>query len=363
MQSRRAVRLALVLALGLASVGVAEAASAASVTGTIRLDPATSQVDNGATVNITVISNTSVPTSGVSASITFNKSILQVTALQRGSAWAGAPLFIAGDAAAIAKANQKGVLQAVAASFFPPTSVPAGDQQFVTVTFKAIACGTVTLTVPIGRVDSAMLDGRSSSYGNAIPVKSTGATITVCQGGGASGSPGVPGSGVPGDSGLPGPSGSLDPNASPSATGDTSSPGPSPSDSGTLAAAASSLPGDGSAGGGVAGGTAATEQNSWLTFALAALAVSAAGLAVLIIVLTIVAIAAASVGAIVVIRVWRRSAAREAAIRATSAASTADDGVEAISEAPPAAIPASADASAAAGDNLPTLAATPANAS
>ena len=306
MQSRRGVRLALVLGVAMATLGIAAGASAASVTGTVKLSPATTQVDNGGTFTITVTSNAAVPISGVSASITFNKAVLQVTTVTRGSAWASAPLFIAGDATAIATANKKGVLQNVAASFFPPGNVPAGDQPFITVGFKAIACGTVTMTVPTGRVDSSMLDGRTATYGAAMKVTTTGAPVTVCQGGGGA-------SGSPGASAIP--SGSLDPNASASTTpvesvgpsasadpasGQSAEPSAAPSDSGLGAGTASS-------------GNGTTDQNTWLTFALAALAVSAAGLALLILVLTIVAIIAATVGAAFVIRLWRRYAASDTA--------------------------------------------------
>jgi hypothetical protein len=306
-QSRRAVRLALVLALLPASLGIAGGVSAAGVTGTVRLDPSTTQVDNGATFSINVISHTTVPISGVSASITFNKSVLQVTTITRAPAWASAALFLAGDAPAIATANQKGVLKNVAASFFPPGSVPAGDQQFITVGFKAVACGTVTMTVPISKnqTDATMVDGRAAAYGAAIKITTTGATVTVCQGGaGASQSagPGASGSTDPGVSSSPGASDSFDPNASAStdpAPGESLQPG----GTGTTPSAGPSMaPGPGDNG---SGGTTA-EQSSWLTFAMAALAVAAAGLAALILVLTVTAIVAAAVGGMVVIRVWRR---------------------------------------------------------
>src|SRR3974377_2421010 len=105
MQSRRAVRLALALALTLASVGFAGGTLAASVTGPIRLDPPTRQGANGGPPKIPVISNTSVPISGLAASITFDKAILQVTSITRAPAWAHAPLFIAGAASPLRTDN------------------------------------------------------------------------------------------------------------------------------------------------------------------------------------------------------------------------------------------------------------------
>jgi len=329
MLSRRAVRLALVLALLLATLGVAGGTSAAGVKGTIKLDPATAQAASGSTLTITVISNTSVPISGLSVSIKFDKTILQVQSITRASAWQAAPLFIAGDAKAIALANKNGYLQNVAASFFPPGSVPAGDQQYLAVVFNVIACGTATLTVPTGKVDSTMLDGRAATYGAVIPVTTTGATVTACQGGGgASTSPG------PSDSGLastsPGPSDSGLASSLPGPS-DTSGPGASEAPSSAPSAASSESPsasqGSGASGGAGSGGSGGNgDQSTWLTFALAALAVSAAGLALLILVLTITATA---IGAVVVIRVWRRylgaepSAAKDAATEQAKAGATA----------------------------------------
>jgi hypothetical protein len=318
MTSRRGARLVLVLAVALASLGIAEGTSAASVTGTIKLDPPTTQIDNGGTFNIKVISNTTVPISGLSASILFNKAVVQVTSITRAAAWTSAPLFLAADAKAIATANQKGNLQNVAAAFFPPGTVPAGSQDFVTVAFKAIACGTVAMTVPMGRVDSSMLDGRSATYGNAIKITTTGATVIVCQGGaGASGSPVASSSGA-----LP--SDSLDPNASPSVAPTDS---PQPDGSSAPPSAAASAPVDTGSGGTTA------EQSGWLTFAMAALAIAAAGLATLILVLTIAAIVAAVTGAIVVIRVWNRYSDKDAGSTGDSPPATPTDGATAA-EAP-----------------------------
>ena len=353
MTSRRGVRLVLVLAAALASLGFAAGASAASVTGTIKLDPATTQVDNGGTFNIKVISNTTVPISGVSASITFNKSVVQVTSIGRASAWGSAPLFLAADATAISTANQKGVLKGVASSFFPPTSVPAGAQDFVTVTFKAIACGTVALGLPIGKTnsDTQLLDGRSATYGNAIKITTTGATVTVCNGGGASGSPGASGSGaLPSDSGGALPSDSIDPNASPSAAPSAAAE-PSPGVAAPVVAA-SAAPADN----GAAGTT--SEQTGWLTFAMAALAIAAAGLATLILVLTIAAIVAAVTGAIVVIRVWNRHNENDAATEGGTPPVTTT-GSSGPAEGAPAG-DASADASTAPGAPADATASTPA---
>src|SRR5262245_7088473 len=324
MRSRVVVRLALILAVSLLGLGIVSSAAAATVTGTLKLDPPTTQVENGATFSIKVISNTSVPISGLSTSITFNKAVVQVTTITRSPAWASAPVYLAGDAKAIATANSKGNLQNVAAAFFPPTSVPAGNQEFITVGFKAVGCGTATLGVPTGRVDSTMLDGRANTYGATIKLTTTGGTVTVCQGAAGSLAPGAsPSQQVEGETSAP--SDSFDPNASPSPSGSTGGAVVPPPGAGPTA---SQAPGD-------AGAVASTsEQSGWLTFALAALAVAAAGLAALIIVLTIAAIAAVVAGSVFLYRVWRRSEAARATAPASAPVPAAVAATEATDTTP-----------------------------
>jgi hypothetical protein len=310
MRSRAVARLALILAVLSLGFGIVAGAAAANVTGTLKLDPSTTQVDNGATFSIKVISNTSVPISGVSASVTFNKAVVQVTTITRGAAWANAPLFLAADAKAITMANSKGNLQNVAAAFFPPTSVPAGDQEFITVGFKAVGCGSSDLGVPTGRVDSTLLDGRAATYGAVIKLTTAGGAVTVCQGAGSL-APGASASEqVEAASFEPGASDSFDANASPAAS-DSGAGAVVPPPSG--GPSATQTPGDAVAGG------SSSEQSGWLTFALAALAIAAAGMAALIIVLTIAAIAAVVIGSIVLYRVWRRDSERNKAPAAAAA--------------------------------------------
>jgi hypothetical protein len=298
---RRMVRLAFFTGALVAAIALlAGGASAATATGTVRLDPPTQQVAQGGTFNVKIISNSSIPISGVSASIMFDKTIVQVTTITRSAAWAAAPLFLAADATAISTANQKGYLKNVAVSFFPPTNVPAGDQDFITVGFKAVGCGTVNMTLPISKnqTDATMLDGRANTYGAAMKVTTTGGSVTVCQGGGAgaSGSPGASDSAAPGDSGGALPSDSSGPGSSES---------PGANGGGPLASAPPSSP-PGAGAGTTTGSGGGDQQSQWLTFAIAALAISAAGLAALILVITVVAIVAAVIGASFVIRSWRK---------------------------------------------------------
>src|SRR5262245_51287611 len=292
MHSRRALRLAHVAAAALIGLAVAGGGSAAAVTGAVTLDPPTVQVENGADFTMKVVSTASIPLSGVSASITFNKAVLQVTSITRATAWSSAPLFLAADAKAITTANQKGKLQNVAGAFFPPGNVPSGNQDFITVGFKAIACGTVNMTMPTGAVDSSMLDGRDATYGAALKVTTAGATVTVCAGGGGSPAPGVS---EPPTGESPGASSSFDTGATP-APGETAAGG---GGGGTATPSPTPVP--------IAAGPVSDitpEQNSWLTFAMASL-----GVAALILVLTTAAIIASVFGVVFLYRWWRRNAA------------------------------------------------------
>jgi hypothetical protein len=51
--------------------------------------------------------------------------------------------------------------------------------EFLTITFSAIACGTVSLDLPNGPADGVVLDGRPGSYGESIPITTNGGTVTV----------------------------------------------------------------------------------------------------------------------------------------------------------------------------------------
>jgi len=274
-------RIVTFLAVALAVLAVATGASAAS--NTLRIDPASTSVAEGGNFTIKVIQNASVATSGVSATITFDRTKVQVTTLTRGAPWASAPLFVAGDAAAIAAANKSGKLKNVSAAFFPPGSVPAGDAEFITIEFKAVGCGQVKLGLPVGAVDGGMLDGRTNTFGSALKVTATGATVTLCSAGGSASPSLAPGGSL--ESGSPDPAAETPP---PAAGGYTPSAAPSPDPA-------------------AAGSTEQGRQDAWLTFAMAALAVAAAGLAALIALIVLAALITAVVGPILLIRYLRRN--------------------------------------------------------
>src|SRR5262245_1193251 len=142
---------------------------------TIRIDPATEPAAGpGSTFTVQVISNADVMSSGIQASITFDKTLLQISSVGRPAGdWGTAPTFVgpSGDltvaanvASAIATANGTGKLATVAANRTPPSVTPAStDQTFLLVTFVVVACpsGGATTTpigLPVGPGDAVLVD-------------------------------------------------------------------------------------------------------------------------------------------------------------------------------------------------------------
>ena len=331
MRIHRMGRIVTFLAVALAVLAVATGASAAS--NTLRIDPASTSVAEGGNFTIKVIQNASVATSGVSATITFDRTKVQVTTLTRGAPWASAPLFVAGDAAAIAAANKSGKLKNVSAAFFPPGSVPAGDAEFITIEFKAVGCGQVKLGLPVGAVDGGMLDGRTNTFGSALKVTATGATVTLCSAGGSASpslAPGeTPAAQASGD--VLGATSSADPMASgspdPLASGSLESGSPDPAAETPPPAAGGYTPSAApSPDPAAAGSTEQGRQDAWLTFAMAALAVAAAGLAALIALIVLAALITAVVGPILLVRYLRRNGQGTPPEPATTPEEAATDG-------------------------------------
>jgi hypothetical protein len=97
----------------------------------------------------------------------------------------------------LATANTNGKLPSIGGSFINDPQNPdavdslaAGDHTLLIVTFKAIACGSSALTLPIGPVDGAMLDGRDVTFGESLDVAGSSATVTIsCTAASASPSP------------------------------------------------------------------------------------------------------------------------------------------------------------------------------
>jgi hypothetical protein len=310
---RRVVGISMMLAALLATLGVAVGAFAAG--NTMRIDPATSTVAKDGTFQVKVIQAASVVTSGSQATITFDRTKVQVTTVTKGAPFVSAALFLSADPASIASANKSGKLKSVSAAFLPPGSVAAGTAEFVTVGFKATGCGDVKLGLPAGNTDAILLDGRDATYGKPLTVSATGATVTIaCDGSvAAASSSGAAASGAAPSAAAA--SGDVPPGASPS--GDvlgataTVDPGASGGPNAAATAGTSQPPLKAAAvvtavrssdPGAYSGDPYGTQQEAWLTFALAALAVAAVGLALLIVLVVAGVLITAIVGPIVLVR-------------------------------------------------------------
>jgi hypothetical protein len=190
----------------IASLGIVQTAVATG--NTLRIDPPAQTVPQDGTFIAHVVQNAAVPTSGASATITFDPTLLQIQSVTRGAPYAGAPVFTGASTLAITAANTTGSLVGVAAAFLPPDAVPAGDADYLDVTFKAVGCGTAQLGLPTGVTDAGLLDGSAGTYGNALGVSTVGGTVGLC----------VAGSQTPSGSLPPSPAASTTPGPSPTST-------------------------------------------------------------------------------------------------------------------------------------------------
>lgn len=181
-QRSTALAILAIAAASLAAFGDVNDVAAAG--DTMRLEPASQAVARGDSFTVRVVQSASVPTGGAQASVTFDPSRVTVTSLTRGAPHAGAPIFVPSDlAAAIGVANQAGTLVTIATAFLPPASVPPGDADFLVITFTAVGCGRSDLGLPAGPLDAVLLDGRPDTYGNGLPVTTTGGSVDVlCDG-------------------------------------------------------------------------------------------------------------------------------------------------------------------------------------
>ena len=167
------------LFVGLATFGLVTGASAAGPT--IRIEPHNQSVAKGATFTARVVENATVPLSGVQVTVVFDRTKVQITAITRGPAWVDAGIQQPGNLTkAITTANSTGKLKTVASAYLPPDSVPVGDNDFLQITFAAVGCGAVNLSLPVGPADAYMIDGRDPTYGNNVKgVTTVGGRVTI----------------------------------------------------------------------------------------------------------------------------------------------------------------------------------------
>jgi len=146
----------------------------------LEIDPQTSSVSLGETFTVRITQSTLVATSGTQATLRFDPSVLQIEAVDWGTAYRNAVLSIPTDfRSVIAQANKNGVLKQVAQALGAPNLTPAGNVDFLLVEFKATSCGRSSLDLPVGSLDGAMIDGRTGSYGNPIQLGSIGGLVVV----------------------------------------------------------------------------------------------------------------------------------------------------------------------------------------
>src|SRR5262249_12466003 len=136
--------------------GTAPATPAGNV---IRIEPYCTGVvkDGGFAVKVKLKST--VPSGGITVAILFDRTVIQVVSITKSTAFAGAFLFQGAGQSSINDANGSGKINQVAAAFFAPSNLPAGEAEFVTIEFKAIACGKSDLTILPENADSTILDG------------------------------------------------------------------------------------------------------------------------------------------------------------------------------------------------------------
>ena len=180
-----------VLTLGMGASLVAGLVSApipvmAVVSDSLRVEAASTSVSIGDSFTVHIIGNTAGRVSGAEASLTFDKTLLQVTALGKGANWTAASATWPGYpsaanlAAFLTTANANGKVPGIAATFLDgSTYLAAGDHELYSVTFSAIANGSTNLDLPIGPADGYMTDGETANYGLPLTVSATSGAVTV----------------------------------------------------------------------------------------------------------------------------------------------------------------------------------------
>lgn len=163
------------------------ATAGSSASEALSVVPSSPQLAVGASATISVVLNSSIETSGVTATLLFDQTAIQVTKVEAGPAWSQATIVAGGNggsqADAIAQANKSGAMR-VGVLLVGSTAPPAVADTVMTFTVTGIANGTTTLSLESPEV----LDGQSSS----VPVTATAANLTVGSGGGSGGLPVLP---------------------------------------------------------------------------------------------------------------------------------------------------------------------------
>ena len=211
------------LVLSVAALLGSPGGAAADSGATLRIDPPSVKVDGGETFTLNIVQSAPVPTTGAQTNVVFNPVFVHVVDVKPGPAYS-AGVFVFGSAddgssgsveAAIAKANETGILANVAAFLLPGSgSVPPGDAVFLTLTLQAQHGGggstALVLRGAPGLNNVAMLDANgaelavTTTQGMVVVAASAGgASQSATPAGVASPTPGAGGGGATGASGTP----------------------------------------------------------------------------------------------------------------------------------------------------------------
>lgn len=185
-------------AIVLGGLVAAAPAFAGGATGNdLRVSPAASNPATiGSSFTVNVISNTTGATSsttisGATASLVFDKTKLQVTAITGGSDWTTAGASAVGwnpanTSTNIAYANANGKVgngtngAGIGFTFLDGASnLSAADHILYSVTFTVggVNCDVSSLSLPIGATDGGLSSGDAADYGAALSVTSTAGTV------------------------------------------------------------------------------------------------------------------------------------------------------------------------------------------
>ena len=176
------------LAIAASAALFASAGHAGAAGANIRIDPASQSVAQGSTFNVRLVLSSSGLTSGIQATVVFDKSKVKIQSIAWGSAMANVTVRQPSDPSPlISAANSKGKLTpAIAAQLQLPDAFPTGDNEFLVITFKANGCGNAAFSLPVGGFDAQVVNGNGPGappYGDVVPVTTTGGSVNIDCGG------------------------------------------------------------------------------------------------------------------------------------------------------------------------------------
>jgi hypothetical protein len=176
-------KLLLPLVIALCFLAALSVSGASAASASLSVDPATVNTDPNQTFDVTVKLHSDTDLAAAQTNIFFDRQVIQIQDVVATSEWTGASFFVGvapqTKQQAIDEANNStGKLYGVATFFTAGAGqVPAGDANFLTVTFKAVAGGTSTIGLtpenPLHQIKA------TDVAGNTVPVTTTSGQVTV----------------------------------------------------------------------------------------------------------------------------------------------------------------------------------------